>query len=183
LAGQGATVRATIRRIYLFVLIILAAVMVFLLPDFMFSRGPGLAGWKIDKVVVIKSKKRLFLFQGHKAISSYPVALGKSPGPKTAQGDQKTPEGRYENCQLMRASVFYKAILISYPNPQERQKGYTGGAIEIHGLPRLPYGLEHFLGAWIIWWGHTDGCIMLTNRDMDEIVEAVKFPLTVEILP
>jgi murein L,D-transpeptidase YafK len=138
---------------------------------------------KADRIVVSKARKRLFLFQGQKAVGSYPVALGKQAGPKTAQGDLKTPEGRYENCRLMRTSTFYKAILITYPNPQERQKGYTGGAIEIHGLPRLPYGLENFAGSWIIWLGYTEGCIMVTNRHMDEIIAAVKFPVTVEIQP
>jgi hypothetical protein len=55
--------------------------------------------------------------------------------------------------------------------------------VEIHGLPRLVYGLERYFGTWIILLGWTDGCVMLSNQDMDEIAGTLQFPVTVKILP
>jgi murein L,D-transpeptidase YafK len=153
------------------------------LPLISFNRSPSLEHNKIKKIIVIKSQKRLFLIDGQDLVASYPVALGWEPGPKQRQEDLKTPEGRYENCWLKTESKFYKAIYVTYPNAAERRKGYTGGGIEIHGLERLKFGAERFLGPWIVWFGWTKGCVMVTNPDMDEIIGAVAFPVTVEILP
>jgi murein L,D-transpeptidase YafK len=171
------------RKILILITVIISCLFIYLLPDLIFGGSPLILEDKINNIVVIKSQRRLMLMDGQKVIKSYPVALGENRGAKTKQGDKKTPEGTYKNCYLKEASTFYKAIHITYPNPEERQQGYTGGNIEIHGLPRLRYGLERYFGTWIILFGWTDGCVMLTNQEMDEIVGALQSPVTVKISP
>lgn len=163
--------------------VVLLAIFLFFLPTLLYTNSAPPPGAKADRIVVKKSKRRLLLMDGRTVITSYRVALGKNSGPKTRQGDKKTPEGTYHNCFVKHQSTFHKAVYITYPNPAEHRKGYTGGAVEIHGLPALPYHLEKYLGAWIILLGWTDGCVMLTNEDMDEILQVARFPITVEILP
>lgn len=169
------TIRTTVVVIFM--------VCLFFLPTLLSTSPSPPPGTKVNRIVVQKSKRRLLLMRGQMVVKSYPVALGKRAGPKIKQGDQKTPEGKYQDCTIKRGTRYYKAIHITYPNPVERRKGYTGGSLEIHGLPALPFHLEKYLGTWIILLGWTDGCVMLTNEDMDEILRVAKFPITVEILP
>ena len=69
----------------------------------------------------------------------------------------------------MNDSQFYRALHISYPNPidkkQAREKGVSpGGDIEIHGLSNSWKWIGP-LHRWINW---TEGCIALTNKEIDE---------------
>ena len=56
-------------------------------------------------------------------------------GTKTKQGDGKSPEGFYfvKPAQLNPYSSYHLAFNIGYPNSYERQKGYTGSALMVHG--------------------------------------------------
>src|SRR5271154_6828189 len=46
-----------------------------------------------DKVVVLKSYRKLLLMRGDEVLKTYIVSLGGNPvGPKVRQGDNKTPE-------------------------------------------------------------------------------------------
>lgn len=138
-----------------------------------------------DLVVVIKSKKVLFLFKEGKILKAYRIALGKNPfGKKTMQGDGKTPEGRYYIVGRNPNSGFYKSLKISYPNQQDYEKairmGYhPGGDIMIHGLSkRVEYlGKYHIIEDW------TEGCIAVTNEEMDEIWNMVADGTPIEIFP
>src|SRR4030042_197839 len=120
------------RKISLLIIVILSCVIIYLLPDLIFRGVRVVSETHIKNIVVNKSEKRLLLMDGQKIIKSYLVALGKNKGPKTKQGDKKTPEGTYKNCFLKKETTYYKAICITYPNPEERKKGYSGGDIEIH---------------------------------------------------
>ena len=71
-------------------------------------------------------------------------------------------------------SKFYRSLHISYPNSKDRsnasREGVSpGGDIFIHGLPKK---LE-WIGRWHRWWDWTDGCVGLTNKEIDEIWKAV----------
>jgi murein L,D-transpeptidase YafK len=94
-----------------------------------------------DRVVVLKKERTLELFSQGKVIKTYKIALGGEPvGPKTKQGDHKTPEGIYILDSRNAHSQFYKSIHISYPNEQDRaparKNGVSpGGDIFVHGLP------------------------------------------------
>ena len=116
---------------------------------------------------------------------SYRVALGWDPvGPKQFQGDGRTPEGQYELDWRNPESKFYRAIHISYPAPADlaraRSQGLPpGGNIMIHGLPN---DLE-IIGADHAKWDWTEGCIAVTNAEMDEIWSYVDDGTPIEIRP
>jgi murein L,D-transpeptidase YafK len=138
-----------------------------------------------DRVVVLKKERTLQLLSQGKAIKTYKVALGGDPvGPKTRQGDHKTPEGLYVLDARNAHSQFYKSIHISYPSERDRagakKSGVApGGDVFVHGLPN-GYG---WIGA-----GHrakdwTDGCIAVTDEEIDEIWLAVGNGTPIEIRP
>jgi murein L,D-transpeptidase YafK len=138
-----------------------------------------------DHVVVLKKERRLELLSRGKLIKTYKVALGSDPiGPKTRQGDHKTPEGSYILDSRNPHSKFYKSLHISYPSARERaqanQGGFSpGGDVYVHGLPNgyRYIGAAHLLRDW------TDGCIAVTDEEMDEIWKAVPDGTQIEIRP
>ncbi len=140
---------------------------------------------RADRVVVLKKERTLQLLNQGKIIKSYRVALGGNPiGPKKQQGDHKTPEGVYILDSRNPHSSYYKSIHISYPRARDRamaQKNHVaaGGDVFIHGLPNgyKWVGKEHRLKDW------TDGCVAVTDEEMDEIWRAVPNGTPIEIRP
>jgi murein L,D-transpeptidase YafK len=140
---------------------------------------------KVDRIVVEKSKRTLTLRHGSKILKSYKVALGAQPvGAKDRQGDHKTPEGIYSVDAKNPNSQFYKALHLSYPSRADRANARKlgvspGGDVEIHGLGSKWgwLGAKHRLTDW------TDGCVALTNEEIDEIDPLVKVGTAVEIRP
>jgi murein L,D-transpeptidase YafK len=138
-----------------------------------------------DRVVVLKKERTLELLRQGKVIKKYKVALGGDPtGPKERQGDHKTPEGLFTLDSRNPHSQFYKSIHISYPSERERsaarQKGVLpGGDVFVHGLPKGYgwVGAAHRAKDW------TDGCIAVTDEEMDEIWVAVANGTPIEIRP
>lgn len=138
-----------------------------------------------DHVVVLKKERTLELLSQGKVIKTYKVALGGDPvGPKTKQGDHKTPEGAYVLDFRNAHSQFYKSIHISYPSEHDRavarQQGVSpGGDVFVHGLAKGFgwLGSSHRLKDW------TDGCIAVTNKEMDEIWKVVPDGTKIEIKP
>jgi len=140
---------------------------------------------KADRVVVVKSQRTLTLMSRGKALKTYRVALGGDPvGPKERQGDHKTPVGTYILDRRNAHSQFYHSIHISYPDAQDRVRAAKlgvspGGDVYVHGLPNGYgwVGSSHRLKDW------TDGCIAVTNEEMDEIWRAVPDGTVIEIKP
>jgi murein L,D-transpeptidase YafK len=136
-----------------------------------------------DKVVVLKSYRRLLLMRGDEVLKTYIVSLGGDPvGPKIRQGDNKTPEGSYVLDRHNANSQYHRSIHISYPNADDlaraRKLGVRpGGELFIHGLPNEFHGHSEALGDW------TEGCIALTNAEIDEIWRAVADGTPIEIKP
>jgi len=138
-----------------------------------------------DKVVVLKSKRLMLLLSQGEILRAYRVALGRQPvGRKTAAGDKKTPEGIYILDTRKADSKFHKAIHISYPNESDASYAQRNGAsagsdIMIHGLPdELKYiGPLHRYADW------TDGCIAVTNPEIEEIWKLVPDGIPIEIKP
>ncbi len=143
------------------------------------------ANVRADRVVVNKKEHTLILLDHEKVLKKYRVALGGDPvGPKTRQGDHKTPEGRYSLDRRNDHSQFYRSIHISYPNADDLARphklgGATGGDIMLHGLPNHYgwIGSTHRARDW------TDGCIAVTNEEIDEIWRAVPDGTPIEIRP
>jgi murein L,D-transpeptidase YafK len=140
---------------------------------------------RADRVLVLKKERTLQLLSRGEVLKTYRVALGAEPvGAKSKLGDHRTPEGVYVLDSRNPHSQFYKSIHISYPNAQDRtaarQKHVSpGGDVYVHGLPN-GYGwvrASHRLKDW------TDGCIAVTNEEMDEIWNAVPDGTPIEIRP
>jgi murein L,D-transpeptidase YafK len=142
-------------------------------------------GVRTDKVLVNKGQRKLYLMHEGKILKWYWIALGRNPvGAKTQRGDGRTPEGTYYVVNRNAHSTFYRSLTLSYPNQKDRQQALQakqdpGRGIEIHALPD---GFEPTgPGARMIDW--TEGCIAVTNEDMDEIWARVNIGTTVEIRP
>ena len=138
-----------------------------------------------DKIVILKSARSMTLLNGGKILKTYQVSLGSVPlGPKRVEGDHKTPEGDYLIDAKNAHSQFHLSLHISYPSTadQERARGLgqpPGGAIMIHGLAR-PFAYLGPLHRQIDW---TDGCIAVTNAEIEEIWKLVPVGTRVEIRP
>ena len=138
-----------------------------------------------DRVVVVKNQRTLTLMNKEKALKVYKIALGRDPvGPKVKHGDHKTPEGIYVLDYRNSHSQFYKSLHISYPNLEDRKRARKlgvspGGDIFLHGLPNgfSAIGRAHHLRDW------TDGCIAVTDEEMNEIWRAVPDGTSIEIKP
>jgi murein L,D-transpeptidase YafK len=138
-----------------------------------------------DKVLVVKSERRMYLYRGAEVLRAYRVSLGLNPrGHKERAGDFRTPEGLYRLTRRNSRSAFFLSIQISYPGPGDlaraRANGWEpGGSIMIHGLPNNPAHPEHHYAA-ADW---TDGCIALANADMLELWSLVDRRAIIEIKP
>lgn len=141
---------------------------------------------KADKIIVIKSKRVMLLLNNGEILNAYRISLGKHPvGHKIRQGDQKTPEGTYVIDSRISDSKFYLALHISYPNDADIKNAQKlgvdpGGDIVIHGLPNglgKKIGKLHRMTDW------TDGCIAVTNSEMEEIWQLIPDGTTIEIKP
>ncbi|HUN61567.1 MAG TPA: L,D-transpeptidase family protein [Candidatus Sulfotelmatobacter sp.] len=139
----------------------------------------------VDRILVEKSKRTMALMSGSEVLKSYKVALGRQPiGAKDRQGDHKTPEGIYVVDAKIPDSQFHKALHISYPNSMDRERARMlgvspGGDVEIHGLGKH-WGWVGSLHRLMDW---TDGCIAVTDQEIDEIYPLIRVGTIVEIRP
>jgi murein L,D-transpeptidase YafK len=119
-----------------------------------------------------------------RVLKTYKVALSREPvGPKERAGDHKVPEGEYVVDSKVPHSRFHLSLHISYPNAADRERARKlgvepGGNIEIHGLDSK-YAWVGSLQRYVDW---TDGCIAVTNPEIEEIYKVVAVGTPVEIL-
>lgn len=157
------------------------------------SFGPALAdtpelGAEIeqaDRVVVIKSQRKLYLMRDGRTLREIDVVLGLAPtGHKIQSGDSRTPEGEYLLDARNPDSDFFLSMHVSYPNQADIARAASlgvdpGGSIMIHGLPNeMRYDEAHYLG-----WDWTDGCIAVSNADMIDIWLMTPDMTPIEIRP
>jgi murein L,D-transpeptidase YafK len=140
---------------------------------------------RADYILVEKAEKRLTLFNDNIPLKSYAVALGRNPvGPKLKEGDQRTPEGRYRIDSRNAESKYHLALHISYPNEIDRQITSIAGVspgnnIMIHGT-----GDEYsWMGEFHSVLDWTDGCIAVTNEEIEELWELVPDGTVIDIVP
>ena len=155
-------------------------------------------------VVVYKSRHLLEVFDGNKLMARMKIAIGTSPkGPKTKEGDGKTPEGAYYICfRNNQSKKFYKSLVLSYPNEADALRGQDAGlinqgeysaiakAIDDQGKPPwntamggeiaiCGYGTDGVgkTGDW------TSGNIAVTDKEMDYLWKYVSISAEVVIKP
>jgi tetratricopeptide (TPR) repeat protein len=149
------------------------------------SRVLALQKGPASKILIEKGERKLTLISGDKALRSYRIALGGNPnGPKERQGDHKTPEGTYIIDSRNRDSAYHLSLHISYPNEKDikraKELGVSpGGNIMIHGL-KNGFSWIGDLHAEHDW---TEGCIAVTDEEVEEIAKLVPNGTIVEIKP
>lgn len=135
-------------------------------------------------IIVDKFAQKCYVYRDGKLKREFYAELGPHwIGTKQYRGDKATPEGRYHITSKKKShqTKYYKALLINYPNDEDKarysanvKKGSIpkrgiGNLIEIHGGG----------GKGINW---TDGCIALTNDDIDKLFESVSVGTPVTIV-
>jgi murein L,D-transpeptidase YafK len=138
-----------------------------------------------DRVLIVKSERRLYLLKRGEILRSFEIALGLMPeGHKRREGDFRTPEGVYYLEAKNSNSDYFLSLKISYPNAKDvtraRSEGVDpGGQIMIHGQPNEPrYPESRYRG-----WDWTDGCIAVSNSDMVDIWLMTEESTPIEIRP
>ena len=140
---------------------------------------------RADRIVVHKKSRTMELTHAGQVLKTYKIALGGEPvRPKTRQGDHRTPEGVYVIDGRNSQSQFHRSLHVSYPNGEDKARARKlgaspGGDIFIHGLPN---GYE-FVGAAHRARDWTDGCIAVTDQEIEEIWRLVDNGTPVEIRP
>lgn len=147
---------------------------------------------EIDRIVVSKKSRELYLISQGRLFKTYKVTFGFGfyQGNKVKMGDGRTPEGIYRVELKNAQSAYHKALRVSYPN--ERDKAFAkasgaapGGDIMIHGFPsadtkelqRYALSQTHPQLNW------TQGCVAVTDKEIDEIFSLVAVNTTIEICP
>lgn len=128
-----------------------------------------------DSIVLDKSERTLIMYSRGVKVKEYDVALGKNPvGNKMRRGDGRTPEGLYYINGRNPGSKYHLSLRISYPSAGDRERAARhgaspGGDIMIHGLPPAfaTVGALHRQQDW------TEGCVAVTNAEIEEIWRAV----------
>jgi murein L,D-transpeptidase YafK len=140
---------------------------------------------KADLIVIHKGKRVMELWHEGETIARFRVALGFSPvGHKEFEGDGKTPEGVYTISLKNENSQFYRSMKLNYPNEADKEyarmhRQKPGGLIMIHGLPNDKTAEE--VGHPRVDW--TNGCIAVTDEEMDDIWEKVEAGTAVLVMP
>lgn len=136
-------------------------------------------------IIIDKADRRLTLYRNGHQVISYPVRLGYNGiFEKRYQGDGATPIGQYRVIRKRDRgqSQFYRALLLDYPNAEDRRRfqqarrrgvipasADIGGQIEIHGG-------DAFLVS------QTLGCVMLDNAHIDALFKEVEVGTPVTIV-
>ncbi|MGQ0721286.1 MAG: L,D-transpeptidase family protein [Candidatus Eiseniibacteriota bacterium] len=136
-------------------------------------------------VIVDKDGHQVTLYEGGRVVKRYEADMGSnSATEKSMSGDRATPEGRYRIVEKKDRgrSIYYKALLLDYPNEEDRawferakelghvpRRATAGGLIEIHGDG----------GRGEDW---TRGCVALSNDDMDDVFARVALGTRVTIV-
>ncbi len=138
-----------------------------------------------DRILVVKSERKLHLYREGEILRSFDIALGLAPeGPKRESGDFRTPEGQYHLEWKNPQSDYFMALMVSYPNERDTAQAAAagvdpGGLIMIHGDPNS--GRYSAMRSQGMDW--TDGCIAVSNADMVDIWLMTTEGMSIEIQP
>jgi hypothetical protein len=136
-------------------------------------------------IIIDKFSRKCYIYLNGSKKYEFDAELGKNwVGDKRTRGDMATPEGMYKITKKFDGgkTKYYKALLLDYPNDEDKEKfrsdiergvlpasAKIGGLIEIHGNG----------GKGIDW---TEGCIALTDNEMDVVFKVVKVGTPVTII-
>ncbi|MBI2993448.1 MAG: L,D-transpeptidase family protein [Gammaproteobacteria bacterium] len=125
-------------------------------------------------IVVNMSTSRLYLFENRSGVPElvldFYATIGKNGMGKGSEGDQKTPVGVYFVTGFIGSGQlpdFYGdgAYPIDYPNVWDQRHGRTGYGIWLHGTPHDTFSRPP---------RDSDGCVILSNRDLNALAQYVE---------
>lgn len=147
---------------------------------------------------------KLMVMEGSEVISTYDgIAIGRyGAAHNRMQGDNRTPVGRFRVAWISDDSRFHRFLGLDYPDLETAQRAYTdkriteadwqairrahqegeippqntplGGQIGIHGIGA---GSPEVHGSY----NWTEGCVALTNDEINELLEWVRIGTRVDI--
>ncbi len=150
------------------------------------------------RVVILKSARKLHLFDGSDLVRTYDIGLGFKPvGQKVCEGDGRTPLGHFRICTKNPDSAYSRFMGIDYPDPPAAVRalrsglispGEHSGILSAHREKRCPIWTSalgggigiHGDGSRSDW---TAGCVALDDRDVEELFNVLRLGDPVEILP
>jgi len=138
---------------------------------------------KDTAIIVVKATHKLYLIKSGSIAKTFKCDLGyNSAHQKFFSGDGATPEGTYKVTKINNGSKYYRAMMLDYPNENDKHRfsenkakgvisryARIGALIEIHGHG----GLNR---DW------TEGCVALTNEDIDKLMKHVRVGTPVTIV-
>ena len=132
-------------------------------------------------IVVSKIDQTLTLYKNGRAVMTCTVSVGRNGlYDKKHAGDYATPEGRYKIIKKNPNSLYYKALLIDYPNSADRQayaknkkEGLVPSGVGIGGIIEIHGGGNNVI---------TDGCVSMNNQEMDTLYKLVDTGTAVTII-
>lgn len=129
-------------------------------------------------LVVDKRRQRvnLFRYDGYwRNIGKWPCSTGKLAGPKTAEGDQRTPEGVYfvtrdVGSRFLTETYGARALPLDYPNWLDRRLSRSGSAIWLHGTNKPLQARD------------TNGCVVMENSAIEQLAPFLRLNRTPVII-
>jgi murein L,D-transpeptidase YafK len=140
---------------------------------------------RADAILIVKHERKLYLLRDNYPLRSYRIALGLSPtGAKEREWDFRTPEGSYIIDFRREHSHYFKALHISYPSAADLKRSSAlhlpaGGNIFIHGEPNQRTKAPDYYKTrdW------TNGCIALSDEDLQDVWDLTAGQTPVQIVP
>lgn len=164
---------------FVFPLIILSSISLTACAELPNARKNNCAG--IQKAVVIDTEtEHMWLCQSGSSVKDYAVAIGSGGRDKQKEGDNKSPLGRYSlGSPRPSGEGFHTFIPIDFPRQDQKEQGFTGGRIGIHGPPEN----WRWLGATTTWVNWTRGCIAVGSvREIVEVADWVRSNQVQEVI-
>lgn len=136
-------------------------------------------------IVVDTKRSRLYLYENDRShdgrprfVADYYITQGKLGAEKVSEGDKKTPVGVYHvtaNLPRQKLADLYGsgAFPINYPNEWDKRQGRNGSGIWLHGTPSDTFARPPRA---------SDGCVVLTNQDLDAVAKNLQVGLTPVII-
>ncbi|UCV30485.1 L,D-transpeptidase family protein [Ferribacterium limneticum] len=136
-------------------------------------------------IVVDTKRSRMYLYENDKKhdgrprfVADYYITHGKLGAEKLVEGDKKTPVGVYHvtaNLPKQKLADLYGsgAYPLNYPNEWDKRQGRGGSGIWLHGTPSNTFARPPRA---------SDGCVVLTNQDLDVVAKNLQVGLTPVII-
>jgi hypothetical protein len=150
------------------------------------------------KLLAEKSRRTLTVFSGGRPVKTYRIALGSDAvKPKEREGDGSTPEGAFYVCLKNPESRYHLSLGLSYPSAPDAERGVREKLISRREEREILEAVRHYrkppwntkLGGEIMIHGGgtkrdwTEGCLALSDHDVEELYPLIPLGTPVEIRP